>query len=113
MFIDVFIDLFQLLKFLGDFTAASILSVLVSLALESPIVVLEKIIFGPKRKPAIIPTTQRDEPTAPVQESTWNADWTKDLSALLMAHDKILIPDSLQKSLEMLKLFMWKINKNV
>lgn len=74
-----FFDLFQLFKFLGDFAAASILSVLASLALESPIVVLERIVFGPERKPAIIPTSQRDQPTAPIQESTWKTHRTKHL----------------------------------
>lgn len=72
LYIYIFFEWFQLFKFMGNFTAATILSIFVSLALESPIVVLEKIIFGPKRKPNVIPTTQRDEPTAPVQESTWD-----------------------------------------
>lgn len=71
-FIYFFFHSFQLFKYMGDFTAATILSIFVSLALESPIVVLEKVIFGSKKKPNIIPTTQRDEPTAPAQESTWD-----------------------------------------
>ena len=53
--------IFQLFKFFGDIIAAILLSIIVSLALESPIVVIEKIMFAPKKKPNLIPTIVRHE----------------------------------------------------
>lgn len=70
---------FQLFKFMGDFLIATILSVVLALAIESPIVVLEKVMFAPKERSTenILPTTEtirprRDstetvQPTAPAQ----------------------------------------------
>lgn len=41
----------KVFKFFGDFTVAALLSVMVSLAFESPIVALEKrLLFKPQRK---------------------------------------------------------------
>lgn len=40
---------FQLLKCFGDFLAAILLGTLASLAFESPVVVLEEMIFGSKK----------------------------------------------------------------
>lgn len=64
---------------MGDFLVATVLSVVLALAIESPIVVLEKVMFTPKKRSTgnILPTTEtirprRDsteavQPTAPVQ----------------------------------------------
>lgn len=49
--------------------AATLLSIIASLALESPIVVLEKFVFGPKKEKIILPTTETHDPTAPAESS--------------------------------------------
>ncbi|XP_031623683.1 nose resistant to fluoxetine protein 6-like isoform X2 [Contarinia nasturtii] len=54
-----------LFKFFGDFIAALLLSIIVSLAFESPIIVLEKILFGSKKKSNLMPLSERQQSTAP------------------------------------------------
>lgn len=44
-------------KFFGDFLAATILSIVVAFLLESPMVVLEKVMFTPKKK-LVLPTSE-------------------------------------------------------
>lgn len=51
---------FQLFKFAGDFTLALLLSILASLALESPIVIIEKVIFGGRKRTTEQPKSAND-----------------------------------------------------
>lgn len=60
----------QLFKFAGDVSLAILLSILASLALESPIVIIEKVIFGSgKRRETIAevpkPSTAEGEQSHP------------------------------------------------
>lgn len=71
--------LFQFLKFCGDLVVAILLSVVLTLGIESPVIVLEKLMFTPRKKlnieepptnvtsrPLGFETIQAEQPTAPV-----------------------------------------------